>query len=189
MWVREDYPALSAFVILSFQFYVLYNCCKDVVLLSAFSRLEKTFATSLDSTLLFVLPGQGSSDLYLWNMELSWWNCCLNERKLGLWVFQGRKGVEKSCFPWVTYIGLLQVLAEVLICKQWTEVDLRIKENWNKCSTESIVAGGCQLRLGTNPLWFAVPWLPPSGKNKDCAGRQGWWMAPGSACNRSSYVI
>lgn len=36
VWVREDYPALSAFVMLSFQFYVSYNCCEDVILLSAF---------------------------------------------------------------------------------------------------------------------------------------------------------
>lgn len=60
--------------------------------------------------------------------------------------------MKKSCFPCVTYIGLLEVLAEVLICKQWTKLDLRIREIQNdKCRIASVVAGGCQLRLGTNP--------------------------------------
>lgn len=91
--------------------------------------------------------------------------------------FPGEKRWEKSCFPSVTYIGLLQVLAEVLICKQQTELDLRIKKIWNdKCRIESIVAGGCQLRLGTNPLGLGVPWLPPSGRVRTVlVGRADGW--------------
>lgn len=104
--------------------------------------------------------------------------------------FPGERRWKKSCFPCVTYIGLLEVLAEVLICKQWTKLDLRIREIQNdKCRIASVVAGGCQLRLGTNPRVLVVPWLPSWGKNKDFASRQGWWMDPGSMCTRSSYVI
>lgn len=88
--------------------------------------------------------------------------------------FPGEKRWKKCCFTCVTYIGLLEVLAEELICKQWAKMDLRIREIQNdKCRIASIVAGGCQLRLGTNPRVLAVPWLPSSGKNKDFAGRQG----------------
>lgn len=96
--------------------------------------------------------------------------------------FPGERRWKKSCFPCVTYIGLLEVLAEVLICKQWTKLDLRIREIQNdKCRIASVVAGGCQLRLGTNPRVLVVLWLPSWGKNKDFASRRGdeW---PQGAC-------
>lgn len=41
---------------------------------------------------------------------------------------RGEKVGEEASFLCVTYIGLLEVLAEVLICKKCTELDLRIKE-------------------------------------------------------------